>query len=386
MMFGRLLWKLLRGSQGRLVVAMIGLISGAAVISALLNLELDIERKLSQEFRSLGANVVIAPRPSLQAGGEGAVSAVLLSQSQIKSDEIERGLRVIDSSGVIASAPYLYIVAHSANVPVVVAGTWLDQMPELDPTWKLQGNWVTSRNDDAHCLAGRNVARQFRLEPGSPVDLNYLGQNVRCNVAGIVDSGASEDNQVFVNLRVAQELARMPGSIGLWQLSVSGATQRIAEYAQRLKAQFPDLDVRPIPQVTAAESDLLNRIRLLIVATVLLILVLTALCVLATMAALAMERREDVGLMKALGGSISRVVGLFMAEVGVLGAVGGLIGCLAGLILSRWMGQRVFAAAISLRWEVFPLTILLMVAVALAGALPLRLLGKVKPAVILRGE
>jgi ABC-type antimicrobial peptide transport system permease subunit len=50
------------------------------------------------------------------------------------------------------------------------------------------------------------------------------------------------------------------------------------------------------------------------------------------------------------------------------------------------MGQRVFGAAISTRWEVFPLTIALMVAVALAAALPLRLLGKVKPATILRGE
>ena len=119
---------------------------------------------------------------------------------------------------------------------------------------------------------------------------------------------------------------------------------------------------------------------------IVLILVLTALCVLATMAALAMERREDVGLMKALGGSISRIVSLFLAEVGVLGAVGGLIGCLAGIALSNWMGQRVFGTSITPRWEIFPVTIGLMVVVALAGALPLRLLGKVKPAVILRGE
>jgi hypothetical protein len=35
---------------------------------------------------------------------------------------------------------------------------------------------------------------------------------------------------------------------------------------------------------------------------------------------------------------------------------------------------------------VLPLTVALMVAVALAGAFPLRLLGKVRPAVILRGE
>jgi putative ABC transport system permease protein len=131
---------------------------------------------------------------------------------------------------------------------------------------------------------------------------------------------------------------------------------------------------------------LMGRIRLLIVATIVLILVLTTLCVLATMAALAIERRADVGLMKALGGSISRVLRLFLAEVGVLGAVGGVLGCAVGLLLSRWMGQRVFSASISPRWEVFPLTIILMIAVALAGALPLRLLGKIKPAVILRGD
>jgi putative ABC transport system permease protein len=130
----------------------------------------------------------------------------------------------------------------------------------------------------------------------------------------------------------------------------------------------------------------MGRIRLLIVATIVLILVLTTLCVLATMAALAMERRADVGLMKALGGSISRVLRLFLAEVGVLGALGGLVGCAVGLLLSRWMGQRVFSAAISPRWEVFPVTVALMIAVALAGALPLRLLGRIKPAVILRGE
>jgi len=90
--------------------------------------------------------------------------------------------------------------------------------------------------------------------------------------------------------------------------------------------------------------------------------------------------------MKALGGSIARVTSLFLTEVGALGAVGGLLGCFVGMALSDWMGQRVFGTAISPRWEVFPFTIALMVGVALAGALPLRLLGRVRPAVILRGE
>jgi len=119
---------------------------------------------------------------------------------------------------------------------------------------------------------------------------------------------------------------------------------------------------------------------------VLLILILTALCVLGTMAALAMERRKDVGLMKSLGGSISCIVGIFLAEVGVLGAAGGLLGTILGAALAYWMGLRVFGTAIAPRWEVFPATIALMIVVTLAGALPLRMLGNVKPAEILRGE
>ena len=143
---------------------------------------------------------------------------------------------------------------------------------------------------------------------------------------------------------------------------------------------------RPVREVTDAEGALLGRIRLLIVSMIMLILALTALCVLATMAALAMERRADVGLMKALGGSITRIVSLFVAEVGLLGAVGGFAGALLGVGLSYWMGFRVFGIAVTPQWQIFPITIILMTLVAMAGAWPLRLLGEVKPAIILRGE
>jgi len=68
------------------------------------------------------------------------------------------------------------------------------------------------------------------------------------------------------------------------------------------------------------------------------------------------------------------------------GAAGGVIGCVAGMALAGWMGRRVFGTSIAPRWEIFPLTIVLMVVVAMAGALPLQRLGNVKPAVILRGE
>jgi putative ABC transport system permease protein len=378
---------MLRGGGGRILVALVAIASGAAVISALLNVQFDIERKLTQEFRTLGANIVIAPQSGAQApdlgnsGNTGAAAIpVLLNESSIES-----GLDANRTPDVVASAPFLFIVARAQETPVVVAGTWLDQISRLDPTWKLEGGWVASRDDQSQCLVGRNVARQFQLAPGGQLTLTYLGRTAQLRVAGIIDAGAAEDDQVFVNLPVAQTLAGTPGGIGLWQMSVSGTSTTIGAYAARLAAALPTASVRPIRAVTEAEGNLLDRTRLLIASMVGLILVLTALCVLATMAALAMERREDVGLMKALGGSIARIVSLFLAEVSVLGAAGGLVGCIAGMVLAQWMGHRVFDTSIAPRWEIFPLTIAMMVGVALAGALPLRLLGKVKPAVILRG-
>ncbi|HWW51813.1 MAG TPA: ABC transporter permease [Verrucomicrobiae bacterium] len=386
-MFARLLWKLVRGSRGRLAVALIALTSSAAVSSALLNLDLDIERKLTREFRTLGANVVIAPRQVAEPGEPGAPTAALaaspiLMDSDVVLGEVERR-RTAD---VIAAAPYLYLVARASDTPVVVAGTWLDQASKLEPTWRLDGDWITSRADESRCLVGRSVARQFHLAPRGSVELTYLGRTTRLSVAGVVDAGGADDNQIFVNLPVAQKLLAVNRRIEIVELSVSGTAENISRYSAGLRTALPRYEVRPIRQVSEAEGQLLNRTRLLIVSTVILILVLTALCVLATMAALAMERREDVGLMKALGGSISQIVGLFLAEVGVLGAAGGLVGSTAGFALSQWMGLRVFGTSITPRWEVFPLTVALMVVVAMAGALPLRLLGKVKPAVILRGE
>jgi ABC-type antimicrobial peptide transport system permease subunit len=65
---------------------------------------------------------------------------------------------------------------------------------------------------------------------------------------------------------------------------------------------------------------------------------------------------------------------------------GAIVGYAVGIELSRWIGRRAFDVSIDARPEVLPLVVALMVGVALAGAFPLRLLGRIRPAEILRGE
>ncbi len=384
-MFWRVLWSSLKESRGRLAVALVALVSGAAVSSALLDLQFDAERKFTREFRALGANVIVSPAPVADGTGDEA--------PVFGGEDLQKILVARDASpaggagGVTAMAPFLFVVARAREqTSLILAGTWLDEAPRLAPWWKVEGQWISSREDRRRCLVGRQVAMQLGVTPGSSVELAHAGRTRQLEVAGIISAGGAEDSQVFVNLPVAQTLAGVGERVGLVEISVKGSPEQVQRFVARLAAQAPRLEVRPLRQIAQAEGQLLGRLRMLLLSTVVLVLALTGLCVLATMTALAMERRADVGLMKALGGAMPRVVRLFLAEVGTLGAIGGLIGSLVGAALAGWIGRRVFGTEISARFEVFPLTIALMVAVALAGASPLRLLGRVRPAVVLRGE
>ena len=108
----------------------------------------------------------------------------------------------------------------------------------------------------------------------------------------------------------------LTGKIGLVQLSVAGNSQTIDGLEPQLSQALPGYRSAAHPpgdrsrRHAAQPHPPAHRLHGV------LILVLTALCVLATMAALAMERREDVGLMKALGGSISRIVGIISRRSG----------------------------------------------------------------------
>ena len=380
MMFWRLLRQMIVQGRGRLGVALVALVSGATVSAALLNLEFDAERKITRELRTLGPNVMVRPSAAPGAandtaatfGGE-SLDALLATRSSAEAGEVS------------ALAPSLYVVVRAgSDTNLVLAGTWLDAFPRLAPWWRVDGAWVTDRNDAAVCLVGHQAAARLLLRPGSALELHYADRTAALRVAGIVSTGGPEDDQVFVNLPVAQQLSGLPGKVSMVQMIVGGSPQQVERFSAGLAARLPGLDVRPLRQIAQAEGQLLARVHDLLFWSVGLILTLTSLCVLSTTAALAVERRADVGLMKALGGGMNRIVRLFLAEAGLLGAAGGLAGAMLGGLLSAWIGRRVFGTAASLRPEVIPLIVAVMVAVALLGALPLRLLSHVRPAAVLR--
>ena len=376
-MFWRILWRLLYASRGRLALAVLAVASGAAVCAALLNLDLDATDKLTREFRVLGANIVV----SAAQNGDAAATLDAAAAQQVEE------LRLPEVVGV---APYLYLSAQAQaggnSAAVILAGTWLDEAARMNSWWKVDGNRVSARDNGSDCMIGEQAASRLGLIPGQSVRIKYAAREVTLRVTGIVTAGSSEDNQIFIGLPLAQELAGLGARASLIQVTARGSAPEIESVIRRLSLALPGLEVRPLRQLAQAEGRLLERIRGLLFGTILLILVLTSLGVLAAMAGLALERRRDVGLMKALGGSVRRIMRFFLAEATAIGFAGGVLGFIIGIAVAEWIGERVFSVAITPRLIVLPATLALMVIVSLAGALPLRLLGRVRPSDILRGE
>jgi putative ABC transport system permease protein len=384
-MFWRILRRLLTANRGRLFVMLLALGAGSAVTAALLNLQVDAKRRLTTEFRAFGPNVIIAPR----ADNDTAAQARTMPE-----DDIEKVPR-LNEGNQVARIGWLYLIASAVphlpktnalgtGVPVVVAGYTGGAQQEMLNSSPAAARLLT--DGLPYCDLGVKVASRLNVHERDKLTLRNGSVEEVCSVWYVLPYGGQQDNQIFVHIETAQRLAQLTGQISLIEVVTTGTPHQIDRYIADLQRRIPEADVRPVRQFTEGEAKIYNRISSLLTATVGIVLLLTALCVMAAMTNVAIERKMDVGLMKAIGGATRRVVRLFLAEAALLGLAGGLIGAALGILLSIGLGKAVFGVAARPRLIVYPVAVGLTMLVAILSAFPLRRLASIRPASVFRGE
>jgi len=373
-MFWRIIRRLLSANRGRLWVMLLALGAGAAITAALLNIQVDANRRLTVEFRAFGANAVVAPRNT-----DGSNRATL-EERVIKQIPRSLGNQPVSVVGI------LYLIAdaqgdHRAGPTKVVLAGEIGDNPQ--PANDASSNDL---GQSMKCLVGSKVAAELRLSNDENLRLANKDRREACRAVRGPATGGPEDTQILIPLRAAQRLAALPGRLSLVQIGVPGTPEAISRYITLLAASLPGLEVRPIRQFTEGEAKVYKRISGILAATVTLVLVLTGLCVMAATTNVAMERRSDVGLMKAIGGGTPSVLRLFLTEAALLGLGSGLLGAAAGMLLSVWLGKEVFGLAARPRLVVYPGAVALTILVSVAGRYPLRRLANIRPASVFRGE
>ena len=362
-MFVRLLLRAMLVRRGRALTALAAVLVASGATAAMLNLYVDVQAKLQREFRGYGANlIVVAPQgATLPEDALAQVDAALAGRG--------------------TAAPFAYVIAKTSDgAPVVVAGTDFTRARKLDSFWAVT-KWPDT---PAGALVGRRAASLLSPE-GKPFDLTFGGKPLRLAQAGILKTGAAEDSRVYLSL---PEFTAWTG-VGATSIEVaaSGTPEEIRQVMQRLASTLPGAEVRPLRQIQEGEARVLGKTRATLLASIALIILTAALCLLATLTAWVMEHRKDFAVMKALGASHRMVNAFFAAQAAALGALGATLGFFLGVGVAAWIGRANFQAAVTPRLSLFPAVVLGSIAVALlAAVLPMSILRRVQPAAILRGE
>ena len=157
--------------------------------------------------------------------------------------------------------------------------------------------------------------------------------------------------------------------------------------AFQVQEAIPGSRAVEIRQVSQNEGNVLSRIEGLMLLVTIAALLASALAVSSAMATAILERRGDVGLMKAMGAANSTIAGLFLTEAALLAFVGGAVGFAIGAILARRIGVWIFASQVSISPVLFPFMITIAMLVTFLGsAAAIRTALRYEPVMVLRGE
>jgi putative ABC transport system permease protein len=362
-MFIRMLVRAAVLRRGRAASALFAMVVAAAVATAMMNLYVDVQAKLRREFRNYGANIILV-------GKDGA---------SLPADALVRAESTLAGRGVVA--PFALVVARTSDgQPVVVAGADFDRVKQLDRWWSVS-NWPSAQQQ---ALIG--VRALPVVSPKSqPFDLSFQGHTIHLAPGGTVQTGAAEDSRVYLALPdFVSWTGVQPSTIGV---AATGSPEEITAIMNQLQQAIPAAEVHPVRQIMEGEARVLGKTRATLLAAAALIILTAALCVLSTLMGWVFDRRRDFAIMKALGASDRLLKGFFAAEAAALGATGALIGFVLGIGIAAWIGRVNFHAPVVPRFTVLPFILAGSIVVTLLAAiLPISLLGRVEPAVILRGE
>jgi putative ABC transport system permease protein len=362
-MFLRMLVRAAVLRRGRALSALFAMVVAAAVATAILNLYVDVQAKLRREFRNYGANIIL-----VRKGGD-----------SLPADALPQVESILAGRGVVA--PFALVVARTSDgQPIVVAGTDFDRVRQLDRWWAVS-NWPSAPQQ---ALVGVRAVSVVSPK-NQPFDLTFRGHAIHLTPAGTVQTGAAEDSRIYLSLTDFVSWTGVQAST--IEVAATGSPEEIATIMHEFEQVIPAADVRPVRQIMEGEARVLGKTRSTLLAAAVLIILTASLCVLSTLMGWVFDRRRDFAIMKTLGASDRLLNGFFAAEAAALGAVGAVIGFVLGIGIAAWIGRVNFHAPVMPRFSVLPFVLAgSMVVTLLSAILPIWLLRRVQPAVILRGE
>lgn len=426
-MFFRMLLSAVFRRRSRAVMAVVASLVGAATLSCLAMICIAVPQQMNQEMRAYGANLIVTPLADSENGKSGIDDAM-----------VEHTTEMVSAKGSEKHATYRYENVRVNAAPYVMAGVNPAQVRNLNHHWVVDGSWPSA----GKVLVGRDVADAMGLKVGGGITIGYRAsdnaassgqvsqsgtdgtdgtaqsgtdgtsdgqtssgstgaqqtQNVHVSsdimdtsgtefrVAGIVDTGGSEDSIIYALAGDVDKLTGSTRGVDVIEYS-SGASDLTALVNSINDMTSMHVKAQQVTKITASDTRVITMLQTLFWIVSLVVLVFTLVGVGTTISSIVSQRRNEIGLRKALGAS-SHAIGVeFYVESAVYGLLGGLLGTATGYGMARWLCATVFERSIGFNWWLAVVSVVFSALVAVVASIPpVHRATRIDPAVVLREE
>lgn len=428
-MFGKMIFGVITRQKKKLMLIALTVALGVSLATAMLNVMFDVGDKVNQELKAYGANLNIVPKGAAFINDMYQLDEDNQNEASqfINEDQLVKIKMIFWAYNIVDFAPYLSVAAEVDHHPVKIVGTWFDkhlQIPTGDEVntgmlamkswWQIEGNPMTDDNLQS-AMIGESLAKRLNLKIGDKITIDSpkSHNSMALTIHNIFHSGGIEDNEIYVTLSTAQELANKkglvervevsalttpenelarraaqdPNSLSRNEWDIWYCTAYISSIAYQLEEVMPDVRVKAIMQVAESEGAILQKTQLLMILLTVLSLICSALAISNLVTANVIERSTEIGLLKALGASNSAVALLIIIEMLIIGLIGGVIGYFMGLGFAQIIGHTVFGSSVEIKMLIIPLVGLMVLFITLIGSLPaLKMMMFLRPIDVLHGR
>lgn len=238
------------------------------------------------------------------------------------------------------------------------------------------------------CLVGSALAKSLNLQPGQTLEV--LGKKLKVTER-LAEDGSKQDVRLYANLRDVQSMLKMPDRINQIQaLGCLCAGATLDDLRKQMGAVLPDTYVAELRTIATARSQTRKMVEEHVGFIMAAALAVCAVWVGLLSLLNVRDRRQEIGVLRALGFGSGRIMALFLGRTVLMGVIGAAIGFLLGTGLALEYGPDIFKFTFAKVKPAYDLLVSSLVAAsvisALAGFLPAMVAVTQDPAVTLLEE
>jgi putative ABC transport system permease protein len=325
----------LRRRKGRMIFLVLGLAIGVATVVALVAITDTMQTDIAVKMDEYGANILIVPKASdlsLSYGGVTVASAAY-DVGELSLADLDRLQTIPNARNISVVAPKLLgaipvlrpAEGTVGEQPVLVAGVRFPDELRLKQWWQLDGAEPGGTYD---ALAGVRLAQALTLHPGATLKLN--GQTFR--VVGILaENGTQDDDILFIDLAAAQQVMNKPDGISLVEVAALCIACPVEDMVKQISEVLPQARVTALRQAVTLRMETVGQLGRFALAMAAVVTAIGGMVVLTTMLSSVSERRQEIGLFRAMGFRQQHVMRIILSEAALVSMAGGVSGWLAGM-------------------------------------------------------